>query len=530
MANGTWELVPLPKDRKSVGCKWVFRTKRDASGHIVRHKARLVAKGYSQVEGMDFNETFALVAKFTTIRCMLAIGATMDLEIHQVDVKTAFLNGELEEDIYMDQPQGFMQDGKEHLMFKLKKSLYGLKQSPRAWYQRINMFFTHEGFSRSRVDHSLYVKQTGEYLLIVIIYVDDLIILTSNVSILKWLKSRLEDEFEMSDLEELHYCLGMEFERDRANCTITMSQSKYIEEVLKRFNMEECKPIGTSLDVNSKLLKLMEEEFQGIEEEMQIIPYKAVVGSLMYAMVGTRPDLAFPVNMVSQFMSRAGPSHWMAMKRIMRYLKGTLDLKLCLRGKDVSLRGYCDADWGGDANEWHSTTGYIFFVGVGAISWNCKRQPTIALYTTEAEYMATSQCTKEAIWLRKLMMDVGLVQNGATNNMCDNQGCIALAKNSIHHSRTKHIDIQHHFIREKLESGEIGLKYCPTQDMVADVLTKALAKERHQNLTKSMGLRVLDYLQSGSVEDYDVDVRNIDYGMLNSRNNVVDKCYKQSKT
>jgi hypothetical protein len=232
MANGTWELVPLPKDRKSAGCKWVFRTKRDASGHIVRHKARLVAKGYSQVEGVDFNETFAPVAKFTTIRCMLAIGAIMDLEIHQMDVKTAFLNGELEEDIYMDQPQGFMQDGKEHLLCKLKKSLYGLKQSPRAWYQCIDMFFTHEDLFRSQADHSLYVKQTGEYLLIVIDYVDDLIILASNVSILKWLKSRLENEFEMSDLGELHYCLGVEFERDRASRTITMSQSKYIEEVL----------------------------------------------------------------------------------------------------------------------------------------------------------------------------------------------------------------------------------------------------------------------------------------------------------
>jgi len=248
-------------------------------------------------------------------------------------VKTAFLNGELEEDIYMDQPQGFVQDGKEHLVCKLKKSLYGLKQSPRAWYQRIDMFFTHEDFSRSQADHSLYVKQTGEYLLIVIIYVDDLIILASNVSILKWLKSRLEDEFDMSDLGELHYCLGVEFKRDRVNRTITMSQSKYIEEVLKRFNMEECKPIGTLLDVNSKLLKLTKEEFQGIQEEMQGIPYKAAVGSLMYVMVGTRPDLAFPVSMVSQFMSRAGPSHWMAVKCIMRYLKGTLDLKLCLEAR-----------------------------------------------------------------------------------------------------------------------------------------------------------------------------------------------------
>jgi hypothetical protein len=193
----------------------------------------------------------------------------------------------------------------------------------------------------------------------------------------------------------------------------------------------------------------------------------------------------------------------------------------------ISLRGYCDVDWGGDANERRSTTGYVFFVGVGTVSWNCKRQPTIVLSTMEAKYMATSQCTKEAIWLRKLMADVGLVQYGATSIMCDNQGCVALAKNPTHHSRTKHIDIQHHFIREKLESGEIGLKYCPTQDMVADVLTKALAKERHQNLTRSMGLGVLDYLQSGSVEDYDVDVRNINNGVVDIRNNVVDKCCKQ---
>jgi hypothetical protein len=201
MANGTWELIPLPKVRKSVGCKWVFHTKRDASGHIVRHKARLVAKGYSQVEGVDFNETFARVAKFTTISCMFTIGAAMDLEIHQMDVKTTFLNGELEEDIFMDQSQGFVQDGKEHLVCKLKNSLYGLKQSPKTWYQRIDMFFIDEGFFRSQADHSLYIKQTSEYLLIVIIYVDDLIISAINVSFLKWLKSRLEGEFEMNVLE-----------------------------------------------------------------------------------------------------------------------------------------------------------------------------------------------------------------------------------------------------------------------------------------------------------------------------------------
>ena len=293
MANGTWELAPLPKNRKSVGSKWVFCTKKDASGQVVRHKARLVAKGYSQVEGVDFLETFAPVAKFNTIWCILALGAALDLEIHQMDVKTAFLNGELEEDIYMDQPQGFQQKDFEHLVCKLKKSLYGLKQSPRAWYQRIDSFFTKEGFTRSEADHSLYIKQTGEYLLIVLIYVDDLIILASLLAKLAWLKGKLNAEFEMSDLGELKYGLGVEFVRDRKARTITMSQRHYIEEVLKRFNMEECKPIGTPLDVNVKLMKLSEEEFEAIQGEMEGVPYKGGVGSWMYAMVATRADLAF---------------------------------------------------------------------------------------------------------------------------------------------------------------------------------------------------------------------------------------------
>lgn len=220
-----------------------------------------------------------------------------------------------------------------------------------------------------------------------------------------------------------------------------MSQRKYLEEVLKHFNIEDCKPIGTPLDVNSKLLKLLDKEYAHIQAKMEGIPCKAAVGSLIYAIIGTLADLAFLVSMVSRFMAKAGPSHCMAVKRILRYLKGTLDLKLYLGGKDVSLMGFCDTDWAGDASDRRSTTGYVFFVGVGAVSWNCKRQPTIALSTTEAEYMATSHCTKEAIWFRQLLADVGYVQDGATTIKCDIQGCIALIKNPTHNSRTKHIDV-----------------------------------------------------------------------------------------
>ena len=246
----------------------------------------------------------------------------------------------------------------------------------------------------------------------------------------------------------------------------------------------------TPLDVKAQLVKLTDEEHEEHMQELQGVPYKVEVGSLMYAMVATRTDIA--VSVVSQFMSKPSPMHWAVVKRILRYLKGTLDVKLCLGGMALTLKGYCDADWSGDVNSRRSTTGYVFFLGQGAISWSSKRQPTIALSTIETKYMAVSQSAKEAIWLRQLIADVGCVQERATMIMYNNQGCIALAKNPKHHSHTKHIDVQHHFICEKVEEEVIELRYCPTQEMVADVLTKALARDKHETMRRAMRLEVFD--------------------------------------
>lgn len=211
MTKETWEVALLPPKRSSVGCKWVFSTKRDALGHIVKYKARLVARGFSQVEGVDFNETFVLVAKFSTIRCIVTLGAAMDWEMYQMDVKTAFLNPNLEEVIYMDQPQGFVQEGQEHLKCKLKKALHGLKQSGRAWYRDIDAVFTKKGFSKGHADHSLYTMQSDEHLVIVILYVDDLILLASRMPKMLEVKAMFKKEYEMTDLGELNYCLGVKF-------------------------------------------------------------------------------------------------------------------------------------------------------------------------------------------------------------------------------------------------------------------------------------------------------------------------------
>jgi hypothetical protein len=359
----------------------------------------------------------------------VALGETLDLEMHQMDVKTAFLNGDLEEDIYMEQPSGFLQRGHEHFVCKLRKSLYGLKQASRAWYQKIDATFLDLGFERSVADHSLNFAQKGPHVMLVLVYVDDLIILSSNMESMDALKSKLEAEYEMTDLGELHYCLGVEFARDRAARTITMNKAKYVEEVLKRCGMEDCKPIGTLLDTKVKFVKLSNEEYDVDAPRMGSVPYKLAVRSLMYAMVATRADLTFAISTVSQHMATPGWTHWMAVKMIMRYLKGSLHLKLQLGGQHIKLKGYCDVDWTGDVNDRRSTTGYAFSLGDGIVSWSSKRQPTVALSTTKAEYMAASHCTREAIWLRQLLDDMRCKYNEGTLIMYDNQGAIALTKN-----------------------------------------------------------------------------------------------------
>lgn len=274
-----------------------------------------------------------------------------------------------------------------------------------------------------------------------------------------------------------------------------ISQTKYIRDMLERFGMQDVKPAATPLEVNAKLKRLETEV-----KEMKDIPYRSAVGSLMYAMVGTRPDIAAAVGVVSRHLERPGLEHWQAVKRIFRYLKGSLDMAIeygCSKSRRLQLSGYCDADWGGDMTDRRSTTGYVFMMAGGAVSWNSRKQPTVALSSTEAEYMALSGAVQEAIWLRQLLRDLGYAQQGATPIYEDNQGCINLANNPVSHSRTKHIDIRHHFVRERLESGDIGLQYCQTGDMGADLLTKGIATVQFRKLRAILGIR--SHL-SGSVE------------------------------
>jgi hypothetical protein len=503
---GTWSLVPLPIGRTAIGCKWIFKIKYNADGTIERYKARLVAKGYSQKVGVDFNETFAPVAKFTSIRALLALAATYDLEIHQMDVKTAFLNGDLEEDIYMVQPEGFVVEGKEDLVCKLNKSLYGLKQASRAWYQKMDQALIDMDFKRLQADACVYVYRTDNLVIFVALYVDDLLILSNSLTKLNSLKQDLSKKFEMKDLGEAQFILGIQIERNRSAHTLYLSQHSYIKKIVERYGMSNSKAVATPLDPGTKLSKsdspLTPEEIA----EMKNIPYQSVVGAIMYAMLGTRPDIAFAVTALSQFSSNPGMPHWVAVKRVLRYLNGSMNYKLVYGGNNgysvaPEFIGYCDADWASNVDDRRSITGYVFMLAGGAISWKTKKQPTVALSSVEAEYMAATQATKETIWLRTFFNELGISHflSGPSIIYFDSQGSIALAKRPEYHQRTKHIDVQHHFVREQVNLGTVQFKYISTDIMVADVMTKALAKTKHFKMIKLMGIKSI---MSGSVESH----------------------------
>ena len=483
--NHTYEYVDPPRGVKLVDNMWIFKVKQKADGSMDKRKARLVARGFTQVKGVNYDETFAPVSKFTTLRTLLSMAAVQDLHVHQMDVKTAFLNGTLEEEIYMRQPEGF-DDGSGRVL-RLRRSLYGLKQSPRAWYQRIDGELLRHGFIRCESDHALYVQQQGERRLYLLLYVDDLLLASDDMGLLEQTKGMLSSVFKMTDMGPVSYYLGFHVSRDRGARSLSLDQHKYLRGVLERFKMEECKPVGTPVSTSTKLVSGEAHELLGEQEQKQ---YQSLVGSLMYAMVGTRPDLAYAVGILSQFLSRPTDLHWQTAKRVLRYVKGTLDRKLEYRPVSQSgvLYGYTDSDWAGCVETRKSTGGFVYLLNGGAVSWMSKKQEQVATSSCHAEYMALNRAGREAVWLRRLLQEMGYGQAGPTTIHVDNQSAINLAKNPVGHGRSKHIEIQWHWIREIVENGEVRLQQCATSLMAADFLTKALAKDKFLSCLQRIGM------------------------------------------
>jgi transposase InsO family protein len=490
--NEVWELVVLPNGVNVIGCKWILTYKYNGRGAIVRRKGRLVGKGYSQVEGLDFYEVFAPVVKFSSIRLLLALTAMNAWYLHQMDVKTAFLHGDLDVPIYMEQPEGFVEDGKEHLVCRLKKSLYGTKQAGRQWYQRMNEVLLRMSFYHLEADHCVYVFKDSSTIIILTLYVDDLLLISNSLEKMTQFKKKLSVIFHMKDLGEASYVLGLQIRRDRDSHSLSISQSLYIQKLLNRFGMANCDTVSTPLDNHVVLSKSQAPATPAAKEQMKRVPYQSAVGALMWCMIASRPDICFAVTALSQFNNCYGPTHWTAVKRVMRYLKGTQHYELTYSGRDPrsSLMCYCDSDWAGNVDDRKSITGYTFLIGGGAVSWQSRKQPTTALSSVEAEYMASTQAIKEALWWQAFVTQLaipGVTTNSMLMNM-DSQGAIALAKNPEFHARTKHIDVQHHFIREQVVKGAVKLSYVRTGVMVADIFTKALPRNRHMSLVKLVGL------------------------------------------
>ena len=405
--NEVWDLVDLPKGRRPVGNKWVLKVKRNADGSIERYKARLVAKGYTQLQGIDYEETFSPVAKFTSIRLIRAIFANLDLELHQMDVKTAFLNGELDEEIYMEQPVGFVLDGQEDKVCRLLKSVYGLKQSSRQWYLRFHHEVISYGFVMIEEDHCVYIKRSQEVFIIMSLYVDDILLAGNSKEYLMTIKEWFSSRFDMKDLGEANYILEVKIQRDRSRRVLALSQEPYIKKVLERFRMVDCKPMDTPIAKGETLSLKMCPKTREEQKDMERVPYASAVCSLMYAMLCTRPDICFAIGLVSRYQSNPGRGHWRAVKRILRYLKGTANFSLCYGGEDLLLKGYADADWSGDLDERKSTSGFAFLLNNGAISWSSKKQTCIALSTMEADFVACSvagRTTHDFVWKSERVM------------------------------------------------------------------------------------------------------------------------------
>ncbi|KAG8489513.1 hypothetical protein CXB51_017534 [Gossypium anomalum] len=487
--NKTWDLVKLPKGKKTVRCKWVFKKKEGTPGvEEPKYKARLVAKGYSQVPGVDFTDVFSPVVKHSSIRAFLGIVAIHDLELDQLDVKTAFLHGELEEDIYMQQPEGFTVSEKEDYVCLLKKSLYGLKQSPRQWYKRFDSFMTSHDFKRSSFDSCVYFKKNNDgsfvYLLL---YVDDMLIAAKDKGEIRKVKAQLSEEFEMKDLGPVKKILGMKILRDRKTSKLYLSQKGYIEKLLCRFNMRSAKPVSTPLAAHFRLSSTLSPQSDDEIEYMSHVPYSSAVGSLMYAMVCSRPDLSYAVSAVSRYMANPGKEHWKVVQWILRYLRGTTDVCLQFGRTEDGVIGYVDADFAGDLDRRRSLTGYVFTIGGCAISWKATLQTTVALSTTEAEYMAITEACKEAIWLKGLFSELNEDLQISTV-FCDSQSAIFLTKDQMFHERTKHIDVRYHFVRDIIAHGDIVVSKISTHENPADMMTKSLPITKFEHCLDLVGV------------------------------------------
>jgi hypothetical protein len=463
--NGTWIYVDPPLNAKPIGSKWVYKVKHKSDGSIERYKARLVAKGYNQVEGLDFFDTFSPVAKITTVRALIGIASMKNWHLHQMDVNNAFLHGDLHEDVYMTVPQG-VTSPKPHQVCKLLKSLYGLKQASRKWYEKLSGILLEQGYKQSNSDHSLFTLTNKLGFTALLIYVDDIILAGNSLTEFERIKKIMDDEFKIKDLGKLKYFLGIEVAHSTKG--ISICQRKYCLDLLQATGLTGSKPAPTPLDPS---VKLHQDNSAAYED---IAGYRRLIGKLLY-LTTTRPDIAFAIQQLSQFLSSPTIVHYETACRVVRYLKGTPGRGLFIpKAASLQLCGFADADWANCLDTRRSTSGYCFFLGSSLISWRSKKQNTVSRSSSEAEYRSLDFSTCELQWLLYLLQDLGIECTKAPVLYCDNQSAIHIAANPVFHERTKHLEIDCHLVRDKLQQGMFKLLPISTKAQLADFFTKAL--------------------------------------------------------
>jgi hypothetical protein len=501
--NNVYEVVPTPAGMKPISTKPVMRIKLDSKGNVERYKLRIVARDFGQ-QGGNLKDTFAPVANLESIRLICMLAAKYDLELDQMDVSTAYLNGVLEDSIYVSPPEGT--EIPEGHCWRLKKSLYGLKDAGRTWNRTLDAKLQALGACRLDAETCLYVfKGAKGDICYLVVYVDDLLLAASSRAYMDKIKALLTASFKMRDLGAASFLLGLEIQRDRKKRTISLSQTKYIDAILKRCGMTDCNPAKTPMATAPRLsaedpvdnTTLLQQTING-----ETVSYPMVVGSIQYVVQGTRPDLAYLAGVLGRYSADPKACHWDAAKRGLRYLKYTRDLVLTFDGSDISgdmdFYGFSDSDWSGDIDTSRSTSGYAFISSRGALGWSSKRQAMVAQSSTESEYIGLSNAGMHLAWLRTFFAEVGHEQRGPTELFCDNQAAIILCKDPQFRARTKHIQRKYHFVRDDIVAkGEAVVRYVSTHDMVADILTKPLSREKHWKFAKAMGLR---FISSGSVK------------------------------